>query len=84
MAFIDHMFGLLHRQGVIQSDRLFARASTSPCRASGKTGQAYHIDQQTANASGRQGQEAKSKDAGTMYRIVYPGHDYEMVTETHC
>ena len=84
MAFIDHMLGLLHRQGVIQSDRLLARASTCTCRESGKTGQTYPADQQTANAGGRQSQTAESKDAGTMYRVVYPGHNYEMVSETRC
>jgi hypothetical protein len=33
---------------------------------------------------GRQSQTAKSKYAGTMYGVVYAGHNYAMVSETHC
>ena len=36
VTFSDHILGLLHRQGVVQSDRLPARTGASPCRTSGK------------------------------------------------
>ena len=80
MAFTDHMSGLLHRQGIIQGHRLLARTGASPCGTSGKTGQTYPVDQQTADAGSIQGKTAQSKDAGAMYRVVYAGDNYEMVS----
>jgi len=84
MAFIDHMSGLLHRQGVVQSDRLLARAGTGPCGASGKAEQTDSSQQQPADAGVGQGQTAQPKDAGAMHRTVYAGHDHAMISKTHC
>ena len=61
------MPSLLHRQGVVQSDRLLARAGTGPCGASGKGEQTYPFDQQPADAGGGQGQTAQPKDARKVF-----------------